>query len=173
MASLAHIAVGMAAARVSEPHPTSRRAFAAAMVGWTALSLLPDLDVIGFRFGVSYGDPWGHRGVTHSLAFAVGVGLCVALTAGPAGRSRLRLGALAVAVVAGHGLLDTLTDGGLGAALLWPFDDTRWFAPWRPIPVAPIGLGLLSMRGLEVAAAELVGFAPLFAYALWPRGGRR
>ena len=42
-------------------------------------------------------------------------------------------------VVASHGLLDALTDGGLGAALLWPFSDERFFAPWRPLPVAPIG----------------------------------
>src|SRR5215475_6035968 len=30
-------------------------------------SLVPDLDVIGFRFGIHYGDFWGHRGFTHSL----------------------------------------------------------------------------------------------------------
>lgn len=34
-------------------------------------SVIPDLDVIGFRFGVHYGDFWGHRGFTHSLLFAV------------------------------------------------------------------------------------------------------
>ena len=33
-------------------------------------SVLPDLDVIGFRFGVRYSDFWGHRGFTHSLFFA-------------------------------------------------------------------------------------------------------
>jgi inner membrane protein len=33
-------------------------------------SMLPDLDVIGFRYGVHYGDFWGHRGFTHSLLFA-------------------------------------------------------------------------------------------------------
>ena len=50
----------------------------------------------------------------------------------------------APALLASHALLDTLTDGGLGAALLWPFNFTRYFAPWRPIPVAPIGLDFLS-----------------------------
>ena len=33
-------------------------------------SMVPDLDVIGFRFGVQYGDLLGHRGLSHSLAFA-------------------------------------------------------------------------------------------------------
>jgi inner membrane protein len=33
-------------------------------------SMLPDIDVIGFRLGIHYGDFWGHRGFTHSLLFA-------------------------------------------------------------------------------------------------------
>ena len=33
-------------------------------------SVVPDLDVIGFYFGIPYGDLWGHRGLTHSLPFA-------------------------------------------------------------------------------------------------------
>jgi inner membrane protein len=40
---------------------------------------LPDIDVIGFRFGVHYSDMLGHRGLTHSLAFAFIVGCLVAL----------------------------------------------------------------------------------------------
>src|SRR5262245_62425304 len=70
-----------------------------------------------------------------------------------------------MAVLASHGLLDTLTDGGLGAALFWPFDLTRYFAPWRPIPVSPIGLAFLSPYGLSVAATELALFAPAIAWA--------
>jgi hypothetical protein len=35
---------------------------------WSALSILPDADVIGFAIGVPYGDPWAHRAVTHSFA---------------------------------------------------------------------------------------------------------
>ncbi len=33
-------------------------------------SVIPDLDVLGFRFGIHYSDFWGHRGFTHSLLFA-------------------------------------------------------------------------------------------------------
>src|SRR5437870_13917684 len=33
-------------------------------------AMAPDIDVIGFRFGIHYGDFWGHRGFTHSLVFA-------------------------------------------------------------------------------------------------------
>jgi inner membrane protein len=69
-------------------------------------------------------------------------------------------------VLATHPLLDTLTDGGLGCALFWPFDLTRYFAPWRPIQVAPIGLAFLSPYGAIVAMSEIVLFLPLFVFAL-------
>ena len=135
---------------------------------WSALSLLPDADVIGFSLGVEYGDPWGHRGATHSLTFAVVAGLAIGLLSRRSGRPLLRTALFAIAVLASHGLLDTLTDGGLGAALFWPFDLTRYFAPWRPIPVAPIGLAFLSPYGLIVSATEAILFAPVLFYALRP-----
>jgi inner membrane protein len=125
------------------------------------LSLLPDADVIGFSVGVRYADPWGHRGATHSFAAALVVGVLCGLAARLFGRPAARTALLASAVLASHALLDTLTDGGLGCALLWPFDQTRYFAPWRPIPVAPIGLRFLSPSGALVAATELVLFSPL------------
>src|SRR6266496_4889283 len=33
-------------------------------------SVLPDIDVVGFGFGIHYGDFRGHRDFTHSLIFA-------------------------------------------------------------------------------------------------------
>ncbi|UQA62994.1 metal-dependent hydrolase [Polyangium aurulentum] len=163
MASLGHIAVGMAAARL-EGGGLAR------MVGWSALSLLPDADVIAFQLGIPYSAPFGHRGASHSFVAAAAVGLLVGLASKRS--KRARTGLLAFATVASHGLLDTLTDGGLGMALLWPFTNARYFAPWRPIPVAPIGLGVLSQRGFYVMAVELAMFSPLFLYALWPRRRR-
>jgi inner membrane protein len=62
-----------------------------------------------------------------------------------------------------------MTDGGLGVALLWPFTMRRYFLPWRPIPVAPIGMAFFSVPGLRVAAVELLEFAPFLLYAFWPR----
>ncbi|NIM12838.1 MAG: hypothetical protein GTO45_29905 [Candidatus Aminicenantes bacterium] len=43
-------------------------------------------------------------------------------------------------LTASHGVLDAFTNGGLGIALLSPFDTTRHFSPWQPIEVAPIGI---------------------------------
>src|SRR5215510_9325618 len=112
----------MAAARVYENSPSGERASTGAMLLWSALSFLPDADVIGFFFGVQYGDEWGHRGATHSFMFALMVGVVAALVAMWVKRPVLRTFTFATLVVASHGLLDTLTNGGRGIALFWPFD---------------------------------------------------
>jgi inner membrane protein len=165
MASLGHIAVGMAATRIRRHDAASPWA---SMVWWSMLALLPDIDVIGFALGVPYSAPWGHRGATHSLAFALVVAALLGLAALKLRMQPLRTWWIAAIVLGSHGPLDTLTDGGLGCALLWPFNGTRYFAPWRPIPVAPIGLGLLSTYGFMVAMTEVVLFAPLFVFAVRP-----
>ena len=156
MASLGHVMVGVAAWRVAHQRLGAGPPGWAGPAGWAALSLLPDLDVLAFRFGIPYGAPFGHRGATHSLAFAALLGLAVL-----AWTRRWPVAALAAAVVASHPLLDMLTDGGLGVALWWPASPRRVFFPWTPLPVAPIGAGMLSPRGLLVVAVELVAFAPL------------
>lgn len=165
MASIGHIAVGMAAARLSSADRAAVPPWRS-MACWSALSLMPDADVIGFSLGVQYSDPWGHRGATHSLAFALAGGALVGLAARWFRWPALRLWAIASAVLVSHGLLDTMTDGGLGCALFWPFDLTRYFAPWRPIPVAPIGAAFFTLSGLIVSVTELILFTPVVAYAL-------
>jgi len=165
MASIGHVAVGMTAARAYH----GRVPHASALAFWSALSLLPDVDVAGFALGVNYADAWGHRGATHSLMVAAAVGVGVGLAARRFGRPFARTAVFATVVLASHALLDTMTDGGLGCALLWPFDLTRYFAPWRPIPVAPIGVAFFSPDGASVALAELVLFCPAFLFALRPR----
>ena len=170
MASLGHVAVGLAAARTyGEGHRPHWRS----AVTWSALSMLPDADVIGFSLGVRYEDPWGHRGATHSFAFALVVGVATGIMARWLKRPALRTALLATVVLATHPILDTMTDGGLGCALLWPFDLTRYFSPWRPIQVAPIGLAFLSPYGAIVAISEIVLFLPLLVFALRPSDFKR
>ena len=61
------------------------------------------------------------------------------------------------AVTASHGLLDAMTDGGFGIGFFSPFDNTRYFLPWRPLTVSPIGVyGFLSRWGWEVIRSELI-----------------
>src|SRR5260221_3598765 len=78
MASIGHVAVGLAAARAYEDGRTPRWP---AMLAWSALSLLPDIDVVGFLRAVPYGAPWGHRGATHSLTLALAGGIATGLGA--------------------------------------------------------------------------------------------
>ena len=139
-------------------------------------SIVPDLDVLAFPLGVHYGSAFGHRGFTHSLAFA----LAAALVGGCCHRA-LRSGfarafLFIMAATASHGILDAFTNGGLGIAFLWPFSSERYFAPYQVIEVSPIGISrFLSSRGLAVLESELVWvWAPcvVLAVALAPIGAR-
>jgi len=107
-------------------------------------SILPDADVIGFRFGISYGDFLGHRGFYHSLFFAFLLSSTVVFLAfrKPTIFSKKwwLIWLFFFGISSSHGILDAFTDGGLGIALLSPFDITRYFFPWRPLVVAPIGI---------------------------------
>ena len=139
------------------------------MLACSVLALLPDIDVITFRLGIPYGAPLGHRGMTHSLAFALLVGLAAAVFLRLRGRPWVRDAVLVTLVVASHGLLDACTTGGKGVEFFWPVDTRRYFLPWQFIPVAPIGGRMLSARGLAVLLTEAVLFLPAWIYAWWPR----
>lgn len=123
------------------------------------LAILPDIDVVGFRFGVAYRDLLGHRGLTHALLVAAVTGWLVAVAYGHSatGAVRGRLAVYFAVAMASHGLLDAMTTGGLGVALLSPIDSERFFFPWRPIAVSPIGIRpFFTTRGLHVLANEAV-----------------
>ncbi len=123
-----------------------------------ACSLLPDIDVIGFRYGIQYGDVWGHRGITHSIFFA---GLLSLAVAALWNRYEPRVPKTFLFVycflcLASHGVLDALTDGGLGVAFFSPFNTTRYFFAFRPVVVSPIGIGqFFSEYGLDVLVSEV------------------
>jgi inner membrane protein len=123
-------------------------------------SVIPDLDVIGFRFGIHYGDFWGHRGFTHSILFAVVLACMVLLLAfrvPTPGLGRFALWVYFFLATASHGFLDAMTDGGLGVAFFSPFNNTRYFLPWTPIRVSPIGVDrFFTHRGLAVLQSELL-----------------
>jgi inner membrane protein len=119
-------------------------------------AMLPDADVIGFRLGVHYGDFLGHRGFSHSLFFAAVLALAASALPIASGHRRM-LWLFLFLATASHGLLDALTDGGLGIAVFAPFDNSRYFFPVRPIAVSPIGLrGFVSGGGLSVILSEAV-----------------
>ena len=134
----------------------------AAIVGAIG-SILPDADVLAFSLGIPYAHTFGHRGFTHSIVFAL---LFAALTT-PLLRGRLGTFAFVFLCTLSHPLLDAMTDGGLGIAFFSPFSNERYFLPWRPIRVSPLGAGFFSPRGLRTLGSELVWvWLPVGAVAL-------
>jgi len=123
-------------------------------------SVIPDVDVIGFPLGIRYGDFWGHRGFTHSLLFAAllaSLALLLAFRQAVPGLSRFALWMYFFLATASHGFLDAMTDGGLGVAFFSPFNNARYFLPWRPIRVSPIGISrFFTHGGLVVIQTELL-----------------
>ena len=120
-------------------------------------SVLPDADVVAFSFNIPYESQFGHRGFTHSLFFA----LCVALI-GSVFHDHMRSKPAVVFWVlfislASHPVLDSLTNGGRGVAIFWPFSSERFFLPWQPVEVSPIGIrNFLNPRGLDVLRSEFM-----------------
>ena len=129
-----------------------RRLLICAVLG----AMLPDFDVVGFKLGITYAAAWGHRGASHSLIFAFGLGLFAACLA-PLLRCRAVTAFMVISLaVLSHIALDAMTSGGLGVAAFWPWDKTRYFLPWRPISVSPFSpSAFLSAHGAAVLMSEL------------------
>ncbi len=152
-----HVAVAYAMGKTLNPVWASTRFWMLTVL----CCLLPDADVLGLVLGIPYEHMWGHRGLTHSIFFAVSIGLVLPKLAVPfLSRWSVHYGMLAMyfsLVTLSHGFLDAFTDGGLGVAFFAPFDSTRYFFPWRPIAVSPIGLtSFFSSLGLGVLLNEVV-----------------
>lgn len=135
-------------------------------------SIIPDADVISFTFGIPYGAFWGHRGFTHSLLFAFLFAVFVTIVFY---RKKFRRWTVSLYVLyfflctASHSLLDAMTSGGLGVAFFSPWDNARYFLPYRPIKVSPIGVeNFFSEWGKTVLLSEFywIGLPCLLFFAL-------
>ncbi|SRR5450432_359350 len=171
MASFGHVAVGLLAGRLhgGAPGSTDRRASSGALALFAAVSMLPDADVFLVAMGASDAGAIGHRGASHSLSVALGIGVLCAFAARRFGWPVMRTALAGTLAVASHALLDVLGFGGRGLMVFWPFSSTRFFSPWRVFPNAPRGIKLLSHAGLIELALELAIFSPITVYALWPQ----
>lgn len=154
MATILSHGVAAAAMGAAFPGPKTARFW----IYGVLCSMAPDVDVIGFRFGVHYEDLLGHRGLTHSIAFAlVFSGVVAAAIFNRERKTGWRtLWLYLFLATLSHGLLDACTDGGLGVAFFSPFSNHRYFFPWNPIEVSPIGAGFFSSRGMDVLKSEAV-----------------
>lgn len=121
------------------------------------VSVLPDLDVIAFHLGLPYVHDFGHRGMSHSLLFAVLIALLGAAAFHFFRASLARTFSFLFLATASHGILDAFTTGGMGIAFFWPFSATRYFAPIQVIEVSPLSLSrIFSARFGEVLLSEFL-----------------
>lgn len=126
-------------------------------------AVIPDVDIIAFNFGIDYSSMLGHRGLTHSLFFAmVWALILVYLFHRSRNKSTLiKYFVFYVLCVISHSLLDAITNGGAGVAFFAPFNNARYFLPWNVIEVSPIGVShFFSKWGGMVLLSELkyIGF---------------
>jgi len=120
-------------------------------------AIFPDIDVVGFKFSVKYASFFGHRGFTHSFVFALVLGFVIALIFYRKKKNFIWYALFFVLATVSHSVLDAMTTGGLGVAFFSPFDNERYFFPWRPIQVSPIGAAkFFSSWGLQVLKSELL-----------------
>jgi inner membrane protein len=154
---LSHAAVAIAAGLAFAPRDVPNHFWPVSI----ACSIIPDADIIGFPLGIPYGHFFGHRGFFHSPFFGLVMGIFVVSVffrdVELLSRRWLFYISFFFLLAASHGILDAFTNGGLGIALLAPFHNTRYFFPWRPIVVSPIGIdGFFTTWGLMVIKSELV-----------------
>ncbi|MGL4668429.1 MAG: metal-dependent hydrolase [Saezia sp.] len=122
-----------------------------------AVSILPDLDVVMFKFGVAYANQFGHRGASHSLLLVLILALLAMCFARSLKSTRMQAFLFVGLCALSHSVLDALTRGGLGVGWLWPWDQTRYLFPYTPIEASPFNpKHFLEMRGIRVLISELI-----------------
>ncbi|MGC1204299.1 MAG: metal-dependent hydrolase [Flavobacteriaceae bacterium] len=96
----------------------------------------------------------GHRGFTHSILFALLWALVLMFAFGK--KHRLTWFLVIFLSTLSHGVLDAMTSGGRGVGFLIPFNNIRFFFPFREIKVSPIGIDkFFSSWGFRVILSEI------------------
>jgi inner membrane protein len=116
------------------------------------LPMVPDLDVVSTYPSKS---PWGHRGFTHSLVFALWLGaLAASLTFRYLRTSFGWPTAVFFVVTASHGLLDALTRAGEAIPFFWP--STTRYGSWGPMPLPDIAFEWPDPRRSRALRSEML-----------------
>jgi inner membrane protein len=122
------------------------------LLAGAAASIIPDLDVYLGAVSTSL----GHRGITHTIVFALACGACAAFLARTFDSRRASAFWFVALAALSHPVLDMFTNGGAGIPLFWPLTRERFFMPFRMIEVSPLGIApFFSERGMEVIVSEL------------------
>ena len=131
--AFAHALVAVVAGKVATAR---KQSFGFWLLG-VFCAVIPDADVIAFKFGIPYESMWGHRGITHSLLFALLLALLLTWLffkqRKPFSRKWWLTTIYFFVCTVSHGVLDAMTTGGKGIAFFAPFDNGRYWLPWREI----------------------------------------
>ncbi len=122
------------------------------------LTIFPDIDVIGFKMGIPYQHMLGHRGITHSIPFAILISGIISLFFCRTFNEKIfPIWIYLFICTASHGIFDAFTDGGLGIAFFAPFSNERYFFPIRPIEVSSLTIShFFSEHGISVLKSEFL-----------------
>jgi len=154
---ISHAAVAVGAGIAFAPRDIPNRFWFFSIV----CSVAPDLDIIGFFFGIPYSHFFGHRGFFHSPFFGLLISIFLVgvffRDVKIFSKQWFFFFTFFFLITASHGIFDAFTNGGMGIPLLLPFDHSRYFFPWAPIRVSPIGIkDFFSPWGVAVMKSELL-----------------
>ena len=154
---ISHAVVAVAAGITFAPRDVPHHFWSLSIV----CSMIPDADIIAFSFGIPYHHFLGHRGFFHSPFFGLLMSIFLVFVLFRNieifSKQWFFYFIFFFLLSASHGILDAFTNGGLGIALLSPFDHMRYFFPWTPIIVSPIGMkAFFSKWGLAVIKSEIL-----------------
>jgi membrane-bound metal-dependent hydrolase YbcI (DUF457 family) len=148
--------------------PSERQAWKQLLIG-AFLGIAPDFDYALNWLRISWGG-W-HHGFTHSIPFALVVGLVVIALLRD---WKLRSYFVFTFAYASHTLLDFIFTESHGVALWWPFTNHRYKLR-LPNPIeytwshASVFATLVDV--LQICLLELMIFGPILLVLLWIRGG--
>ena len=154
--AVSHFVIGAAFALPLTGVPSIKKTVRPAGLMFTAgvLAVAPDIDTAFYGI-IPYAHFLGHRGFVHSpfFAFLIAVvlsSLLYAIARDLGFRAFLGITAAFTLALASHGILDAMTDAGLGVMLLYPYSEERLFLPWRPFYAPPIKLSSLSYSKVQM-----------------------
>jgi len=131
------------------------------------LAVCPDFDYVLNWLRIS-GGGW-HHGFTHSILFALLLGLIVATVLG---EKKVRSVIFYSAATVSHTLLDFLMTESRGVALWWPITDQRYKLR-LPNPIdytwSNVSLWQATLDILRISLTEFMIFAPILLLVVWVR----
>ena len=133
--TITHSFVGISSAHLFSNHAPCVRLLTLSLIA----ANLPDIDILTLYLGYADSHVLGHRGICHSISFALCLGPCLTVAYNPSWKIRdthwLWYSIYFFLLICSHGMLDSLNTSGV--AFLAPFSNTRYFFSIHPVVESP------------------------------------